>query len=94
MASQTAIVHESISDELLALLQAHAPNVKASGNDKDGASLRGLFTDASAERTREIVEDALGKGAKVAIGEVDIKGNVVQPMMLTGVTEAMSAFER
>lgn len=55
--------------------------------------MRGLFTDASAERTREIVEDALGKGAKVALGEVDIKGNVVQPLMLTGVTEAMSKFE-
>lgn len=92
MATQTVIVHESVADELLALIKAHAPNVTASGSDADGAPLRGLFNDASASRVEDIVKDALSKGAVVAAGSAGFAGNVVQPIMLTGVTAAMRTF--
>ena len=94
MASQTAIVHESIADEFLALISAHSPNVAASAtSETDGASLRGLFTETSANRVREIVADALAKGAKVAAGSADVKGNVVQPLLLSGVTSDMRIYK-
>ncbi|KAK4705364.1 hypothetical protein P7C70_g838, partial [Phenoliferia sp. Uapishka_3] len=94
MATQTAIVHESIVDEFLSLVTAHAPNVRASGDSTDeGASLRGLFTEASATRVKEIVADALGKGAKVAAGSADVKDNVVQPLLLSGVTSDMQIYK-
>lgn len=94
MASQTAIVHESIADEFLALITAHSPNVAASATaESDGASLRGLFTETSANRVREIVDDALAKGAKVAAGTAEVKGNVVQPLLLSGVTSDMRIYK-
>lgn len=65
------------------------PNVSASGDPADKAPLRGLFTEASAKRVKEIVDDALSKGAEVAAGSADVKGNVVQPLLLKGVTSDM-----
>lgn len=94
MATQTAICHESIVEPLLELLKSQSANVKASGVTSDGAALRGLFTNASADRTNEIVQDALSKGATVGLGEVSKKDeNVVQPLMLVGVTSAMRIYK-
>lgn len=87
MASQTAIVHSSIKTKFLSLLEAYGERLSAAS---DGAPLRGLFTDASAERVKEIVDEAMGKGARAAAGtKADVKGNVVQPLLLDGVTPDM-----
>ncbi|SCV68256.1 BQ2448_377 [Microbotryum intermedium] len=86
MATQTVIAHESIADELLQLLNTHKPNVTAAG---EGAPLRGLFTEASAQRVKSIIDDALSKGAKVAVGDAKVEGNVVQPIILKDVTPEM-----
>lgn len=86
-------VHESVVEEFLELVKAHASHVKASGNVEDkSASLRGLFTEASATRVEGIVADAISKGAKVVVGSAHVKGNVVQPLLLSGVTSAMRTF--
>lgn len=89
MATQTAIVHHSIHDQFLELIKAHSPSLSAAPCD---APLRGLFTQASADRVREIVDDAIAKGAEVAAGSYEIKGNVVQPLLLKGVTSDMREF--
>lgn len=69
MASQTAVVHKSIAQPLLDLILAHRPNVVASANsESDGASLRGLFSETSSKRVQEIVDDAVAKGAHIAVG--------------------------
>jgi acyl-CoA reductase-like NAD-dependent aldehyde dehydrogenase len=94
MATQTVIVHESAADSLLALLFQKAASVTASSIEDENANLRGVFTKASAERVREITKDALDKGAEVAAGKVGVEGNVVQPLLLKGVTSAMSASSR
>ncbi|GAA5864367.1 hypothetical protein JCM8547_005798 [Rhodosporidiobolus lusitaniae] len=90
MATQTAIVHESVVDEFTALLTANYP--KASGKAEDGAALRGIFTEASAKRVSEAVEDAVSKGAKIAAGERRVEGNVIQPVLLSGVTDKMRIY--
>ncbi|GAA5869010.1 hypothetical protein JCM1840_000442 [Sporobolomyces johnsonii] len=92
MASQSAIVHESIADKFLEIFGAKVPRASGDVNDKE-AALRGLFTHASAQRVKEIVDDALSKGAEVAVGERNkVEGNVVQPMLLKGVTEEMRIY--
>ncbi|GAA5995902.1 aldehyde dehydrogenase [Rhodotorula paludigena] len=88
MATQTAIVHEAVADKFLALLTANYP--KAS-NDKD-AVLRGLFTETSAKRVKEAIEDAVSKGAQIIAGENKLEGNVIQPCLLKGVTEDMRIY--
>ncbi|KAL8278624.1 hypothetical protein RQP46_008916 [Phenoliferia psychrophenolica] len=93
MATQTAIVHESIVDEFISLIKAHAATVRASGDPNEQVSLRGLFTDASATRVKAIVADAISKGAKIAAGSADVKDNVVQPLLLSGVTSDMLIYK-
>lgn len=92
MATQTVIAHVSIVDQLIALIQQAASNVTASAREEDGANLRGVFTDASAVRTKEIVDDAIAKGAKIIAGKYEITQNVVQPLLLSNVTPEMRTF--
>ena len=87
----TQIVHESIADDFIALVKDHAEKVRASGDPNEQVSLRGLFSEASATRVKFIVDDALSKGAKIAAGTADVKDNVVQPLLLSGVTSDMCA---
>ncbi|GAA5968104.1 hypothetical protein JCM3765_005851 [Sporobolomyces pararoseus] len=92
MATQTAIVHESVADKFADLFSAKHP--KAS--NESTSQMRGLFTEASAQRTKEIVEDALKKGAKVVAGEEqpsDENGNIIQPRLLKGITEDMRIYK-
>ncbi|GAA5820756.1 hypothetical protein JCM3770_005957 [Rhodotorula araucariae] len=90
MATQSAIVHESVADEFLKLLTTSFP--RASASTEDGAALRGLFTAGSAERVKGAIDDALSKGATIAAGENKLEGNVIQPCLLKGVTEDMRIY--
>lgn len=64
------------------------------GKPEDKAALRGLFSDASADRVHGLIKDAMDKGASVGAGswKEGEKGNVVQPLMLLGVTPAMRIY--
>jgi len=92
MATNTVIAHESISQKLFSLIQGRVNNLHASSRSDDGAQLRGLFTEVSAHRVDEIVKDALGKGAKVFAGQVKVENNVVQPLVVSGVTPSMRIY--
>ncbi|BGP57463.1 hypothetical protein JCM8202_002020 [Rhodotorula sphaerocarpa] len=91
MATQTAIVHESVADRFLSLLTSKYPTASAK-SPADGSALRGLFTQASAERVRDVVQDALGKGAEIIAGENRAEGNVMQPVLLKGVKDGMRVY--
>ncbi|GAA5837311.1 hypothetical protein JCM11251_004963 [Rhodosporidiobolus azoricus] len=91
MATQTAIVHESVVEKFSSLLTAQWPRA-SSKHEEDGAALRGLFTQGSAKRVGEAIEDAISKGAEVAAGSPKVEGNVVQPVLLKGVTEEMRIY--
>lgn len=93
MATQTAILHESIADKFVDLFSAKFP--KAS--NEPSSQMRGLFTEGSADRTHEILEDALSKGAKIVCGPEQTdsskeSGNIVQPRLLKGITEEMKIY--
>lgn len=83
------MVHTSVAPALVALIKSHAASLAATAQ---GAPVRGVFKSASAQRAREIVEDALAKGAKLAAGTFAVEGNLVQPLMLEGVTKEMREF--
>jgi len=93
MATQSLIVHESIKEDILALIKAHVLTVKASKNPQGKEKLRGVYTWAAAQRVKDCVEDALGKGATIAAGTYSIDGNVIQPLLLEGVTSDMRIYE-
>lgn len=91
MATQTAIVHESVADQFVEIFAQRHPRAC---NEPD-SQMRGLFTEASAQRTKEIVEDALSKGAKVVAGteQGQEEGNIIQPRLLRGVTDKMRIYK-
>lgn len=93
MATQSLIVHESIKDKLLSLIRAHVGTVKASKDLSEGTKLRGLFKPEAAQRVKDCVDEALAKGAKIAAGEYGFDGNVVQPLLLEGVTSDMRIYK-
>jgi len=91
MATQTAIVHESVADQFVEIF---ARKIAKASNGEE-SQMRGLFTEASAQRTKEIVQDALSKGAKVVAGQEQgqEEGNIIQPRLLKGVTEDMRIYK-
>lgn len=96
MATNNVIVHESIAGEFVRLLKEGLTargNAVQAGNDHPGEhKLRGLFNDASAKRVRDLVDDAVKKGAEIIVGgspALSTQGNVVQPVVLDHVTRDM-----
>jgi len=89
MSTNSVIVHESVASEFTSHLNAHLPQLNAAA---DSNVLRGLFTTSSAQRVNGLVEDAIGKGAKVAAGNHGVDKNVVQPIVLEGVTSDMRIY--
>ncbi|KAM0791831.1 hypothetical protein ACM66B_004090 [Microbotryomycetes sp. NB124-2] len=89
MATQTVIVHESIAEQFKTKIASETKRLSAAATN---APLRGLFTEASAKRVKEIVDDALSKGAEVAAGTYQVESNIVQPIMLDKVNETMRIY--
>jgi acyl-CoA reductase-like NAD-dependent aldehyde dehydrogenase len=88
------VVHESVADEFVSVLNRETAHLQASHDSNTPKHIRGLFTSASAKRVNELVADALSKGAKVVVGDADTagkntSGNIVQPVVLDRVTTDM-----
>ena len=87
-------MHESVADEFVSILNRETAQLQASHDSNTDKHIRGLFTPASAKRVNELVADALSKGAEVVVGDADTagkhtSGNLVQPVVLDGVTTYM-----
>lgn len=50
---------------------------------------RGLFSQRSADRVNDLIQDALNKGAKIIIGKQESEKNVIQPVVLDGINKEM-----
>lgn len=92
----TIIVHESIADQFASALKQNLANVKAGTEHPGEHQLRGLFSDVSAKRVQSLITNAVDKGAKVIVGPTPegehTGGNVLQPVVLDGVTAEMGEF--
>lgn len=84
----TVIVHESVADEFCRRLKAHLPTMKA---EAASPALRGVFSTSSSQRLDALVDDALAKGATILAGTRHVQHNIVQPLVLAGVTKNMRA---
>lgn len=89
MSTNTVIVHESVAEDFCARLIAHLPKMTAAA---DSPSLRGVFSTSSAQRLKDLIADAVAKGAKILAGTFAVVHNVVQPLVLYGVTREMQIF--
>ncbi|KAG8700537.1 hypothetical protein FRC11_012849 [Ceratobasidium sp. 423] len=83
MSANVILLHESIAIEFLTAMKNHALKVESTPD----ASYRGLFTSLSADRVRELIDDALSKGASRVTGSSG-SGNIIQPTILDNTPES------
>ncbi|KAF8299299.1 ALDH-like protein [Clavulina sp. PMI_390] len=97
MSTNNVLVHDAIADEFIKVVQKEMAKVQAgpSENPEDNL-LRGVFTTSHASRMGDLVKDAVSKGAKVVVGDaaatsqLPAGSNVVQPVVLDGLTDEMN----
>lgn len=91
MSVEKVLVHESIYAEFLPKFVARAARLKV-GDTADKSNVIGpLINDRQVARVRAQLEDAIAKGAKIAVGG-KITGRFVEPTILTGVTPDMLVY--
>jgi len=81
-------VHESVADEFAARLAERMGAMKVGRGTEDGVQVGPLIDDTQRDKVAELVEDAVGKGAKVLTGgeRVGERGYFYAPTVLGSVT--------
>lgn len=91
MSVEKVLVHESIYAEFLRKFVERAGKLPV-GNTSDKGNIIGpLINDRQVTRVKGQIEDALAKGAKIALGG-GVDGRFVEPTILTGVTPDMDVY--
>ncbi|MDC1222940.1 MAG: aldehyde dehydrogenase family protein [Pseudomonadales bacterium] len=88
MSVEKVLVHNSIYDDFLQKFVARAGRIKT-GNTADKSNVNGpLINDRQVARVKSQLDDAIAKGAQIALGG-GINGRFVEPTILTHVTPDM-----
>ena len=91
MSTERLVVDSKVADAFVAKLAAKIATLRA-GDPADGASVLGSLVDTGAgERIKALVDDAVGKGAKLVAGS-QVEGSIMQATLLDHVTPAMRLY--
>ncbi|WP_033296246.1 NAD-dependent succinate-semialdehyde dehydrogenase [Amycolatopsis jejuensis] len=85
-------VHESIKDDLLALIEKKTAALRVGRGDAEGTNVGPLIDEAGLTKVENQVADAVGKGAQVLVGghrRDDLPGHFFEPTVLVDVTPDM-----
>ena len=91
MSTERLVVDASVADEFVAMVAAKASGLKAGDPGREGAPLGALVSAEGATLCRELIDDAVAKGAKVVCGG-QIDGVIMQPTVIDGVTADMRLY--
>jgi succinate-semialdehyde dehydrogenase/glutarate-semialdehyde dehydrogenase len=82
-------VHESVAEAFAEKLAAKIGGLKVGRGTEDGIQVGPLIDEAQRSKVAELVDDAVGKGAKVLTGgaRLDGAGYFYEPTVLAGVTD-------
>src|SRR3954451_4722894 len=82
-------VHESVADEFAARLAERLAGMKVGRGTDDGVEVGPLIDDNQRSKVEELVDDAVGKGAKVLAGgeRVGDRGYFYAPTVLAGIAD-------
>ncbi|KAF5240310.1 hypothetical protein FANTH_9570 [Fusarium anthophilum] len=93
MSTERIIVHKSVFSKFAELFAIKINSMRAADPSKDGtAALGSLINPVAGNRVKDLVTDALAKGAKLRGGKVGFEGAVVQPIVLEGVSKGMDIY--
>ena len=92
--SNRLIIQSGVYDEFAEKLQRAVSALKVGNGADEGVNVGPLIDEKAATTVCEFIDDAVGKGATVALGggRSELGGTFVQPTILTGVTRAMRVF--
>jgi aldehyde dehydrogenase (NAD+) len=91
MSVEKVLVHERVFDEFMRRFVERASKLKV-GDPKDKSNIIGpLINDRQAAKVKEQIEDAVARGARVALGG-RVNGRFVEPTILVGVTPDMKVY--
>jgi succinate-semialdehyde dehydrogenase/glutarate-semialdehyde dehydrogenase len=87
-AANRIIVHEAVAEEFAARVTERVKALKVGRGTEEGVNIGPLIDQNAVAKARELVADAVAKGATVAIGghALDGAGTFYEPTVLTGVT--------
>jgi succinate-semialdehyde dehydrogenase/glutarate-semialdehyde dehydrogenase len=82
-------VHESVAEQFAAKLAERMGSLKIGRGTEDGVEVGPLIDDDQLSKVAELVDDAVGKGARVLTGgkRLDGAGYFYEPTVLAGVTD-------
>ena len=88
------LVQEGVYDEFTEKLSKATAELKLGGGTEDGVSVGPLINEGAANDVLEFIDDAVAKGATVAIGgsRSDLGACFVEPTVLTNVKDDMRVF--
>jgi succinate-semialdehyde dehydrogenase/glutarate-semialdehyde dehydrogenase len=83
-------VHESVAEEFAEKFAARMGKLKVGPGTEDGVDVGPLIDDDQRGKVDELVQDAVGKGASVAVGgsKLDGAGYFYEPTVLAGVPDS------
>jgi succinate-semialdehyde dehydrogenase/glutarate-semialdehyde dehydrogenase len=87
-AANRIIVHEAVAEEFAARVTERVKSLKVGRGTEEGVNIGPLIDQNAVAKARELVADAVAKGATVATGghALDGAGTFYEPTVLTGVT--------
>jgi acyl-CoA reductase-like NAD-dependent aldehyde dehydrogenase len=91
MSTERLIVDAKVADAFVSKLAAKVAQLRAGPAEDANAVLGSLIDAAAGERIQALVDDALGKGARLAAGG-GLQGSIMQPVLLDGVTTSMRLY--
>ncbi|WP_186267296.1 aldehyde dehydrogenase [Burkholderia gladioli] len=91
MSTERVIVDARLADDFVERLAARATALKAGLPGEPGAVLGSMIGAEAASRVRQMIDDAVGKGAVLAAGG-QLQGSVMQPAVVDRVTPAMRLY--
>ncbi|NLB58029.1 MAG: aldehyde dehydrogenase family protein, partial [Gammaproteobacteria bacterium] len=91
MSTERLVVDAKVADDFVARLAAKAATLTAGDPRAEGNQLSALISREAAERCRELIDDAVSKGAVVLTGAV-YDGAIMQPTVLDKVTPQMRIY--
>lgn len=93
MSVEKILVQEKVFDEFLRRFVERAAKLKVGDPVKDRSHVIGpLINDRQAAKVKEQIDDAVARGARVALGG-KVNGRFVEPTILVGVTPEMKVYQ-
>ncbi|MFJ4453510.1 aldehyde dehydrogenase [Pseudomonas sp. NPDC089392] len=91
MSTERLIVDTSVADAFIEKLAAKIATLQAGSPDDERSVLGSLIDVSAGQRIRQLVDDALGKGARL-VGGGQLEGSIMQPTLLDNVDDSMRLY--